>query len=81
MKMNDLSKISIKDLALIVGRKLEEYGIDAVLVGGACVSIYAHNRYISGDLDLISYEGSAKIKHALAELGFTFERNKYYVHP
>ena len=81
MNTPKLSTITIKELALIVGRKLEEHHIDAVLVGGACVSIYARNKYVSGDLDLISHEGSRKIGAALAELGFSLERNKYYVHP
>lgn len=32
--------IGIKELAAIVSDKLSESGIDAILVGGACVSIY-----------------------------------------
>ena len=36
----DWAHISLKDLAALVSKTLREGGIDAVLVGGACVSIY-----------------------------------------
>lgn len=40
-------KIGIKELAALISGKLRENGIDAILVGGACVSIYTKNRYQS----------------------------------
>lgn len=49
--MMEYSNIDIKDLACFVYELLENNGIDAVLVGGACVSIYSQNRYQSYDLD------------------------------
>lgn len=74
------SGLQIRELALVVGKKLAEHNIDFVLVGGACVSIYSENRYISGDLDFISYTEQKKISAALKELGFELQRHKYYVH-
>ena len=49
----------------------------AVLVGGACVTIYSENRYLSYDLDFVTFETSGKIKKALAELGFEL-KGKYF---
>jgi hypothetical protein len=42
----DWRKIKIKDLAALVCHTLNENAIDAVLVGGACVSIYTKNKYV-----------------------------------
>ena len=41
-----------------------------VLVGGACVSIYSHNRYQSADLDFVTYEELKPIEKALKPQGF-----------
>lgn len=51
----DFKQIDIKTLAALVAGKLEENGIDALLVGGACVSIYSRNKYLSSDLDFVLY--------------------------
>ena len=72
--------LTIEELALIIGQHLSTQGIDAVLVGGACVSIYSKNKYESGDLDFVSYEDDKKIRKALLGLGFILEPNKYYKH-
>lgn len=66
----ELSNISIKDLACLVSETLRDGGIEAVLVGGACVTIYSQNRYQSYDLDFVSYEGLGLIEKALAKIGF-----------
>ncbi len=81
MKNINLKKITIKDLAKIIGAQLSKHGIEAVLVGGACVSIYSENKYISYDLDFITYESNKKIKTALKEIGFEYDKKKYYIHP
>ena len=54
--MMEYSNIDIKELACFVYELLKNNGIDAVLVGGACVSIYSQNRYQSYDLDFATYE-------------------------
>jgi hypothetical protein len=46
----DWKKITTEELAALVSTKLQEHEIDALLVGGACISIYTANQYISGDL-------------------------------
>ena len=73
------SKISVKELAALIGKKLKEHNIDVVLVGGACVTIYSHDRYQSSDLDFVTCNDIKKVQTALAELGF-FPKNKYLAH-
>lgn len=52
----NLSNLSLKDLAGLIYETLKKEGIEVVLVGGACVSIYSQNRYQSFDLDFVTYE-------------------------
>jgi len=66
----NFSNIDLKDLACLIYETLMKAGIDAVLVGGACVSIYSHNRYQSFDLDFVTYEEMRQIEKALNPLGF-----------
>ena len=74
----DWQSISIKDLAGIVCTTLKERGIDAVLVGGACVSIYTESKYLSYDLDFVSHSSMKTIAEALMELDFTKGDARYY---
>lgn len=77
--MIDWSTITFKELAGFISEELRKRGIDTILVGGACATIYSENRYQSYDLDYITYEDMKKVKKALQELGFT-EKNKYFQH-
>jgi hypothetical protein len=77
--MIDWANITLKELAGHVSEELRKRGIDTVLVGGACVTIYSENRYQSYDLDFITYEGSRKVKRALAEMKFE-EKAGYFQH-
>lgn len=52
----DFSKVTLQELACFVYETLRSYGINVVLVGGACVSIYSENRYQSMDVDFATYE-------------------------
>lgn len=71
---------TIEELAAIVSTTLEAAGIDAVLSGGAVVSIYTNNEYESNDLDFVSPESAGRIAEAIAPLGF--ERNgRMFAHP
>lgn len=63
--MIDWEKISLKELAGYVSEELRKRGIETMLVGGACVSIYSENRYQSYDLDYVTYEDMRKVKKAL----------------
>ncbi|MBS0648298.1 MAG: hypothetical protein JSS10_03625 [Verrucomicrobia bacterium] len=44
------------------------------------MSIYSKNRYMSYDLDYVTFEDKQKIKKSLARLGF-FEKQKHFAHP
>lgn len=70
MKKLDYKNISLEQLAAIISNKLQEHGIDSILVGGGCVSIYSQNRYQSYDLDYVTYEDIKKVEKALNELNF-----------
>jgi hypothetical protein len=54
--MINWSSISLKDLAGYISEELKKRGIDTILVGGACVTIYSNNKYQSYDLDYITYD-------------------------
>jgi hypothetical protein len=60
----------LKEFACLIYETLKVNGINAVLVGGACVSIYSENRYQSSDLDFATYEEMKPIEKALKKLGF-----------
>ncbi len=71
---------TIEELAAIVSTTLEAAGIDAVLSGGAVVSIYTNNEYESNDLDFISPANTRRIAEAMASLGFKGE-GRMFSHP
>ncbi|MBI3211869.1 MAG: hypothetical protein HYZ47_04200 [Simkania negevensis] len=75
----DWKEISLGDLAGLISEELKKHGIDTVLVGGACVTIYSHNRYQSYDLDFITYENMKKVKEVLEKLGL-IEKEGYFQH-
>ncbi len=66
----NFSNPDLKELACHIYETLKANGINAVLVGGACVSIYSENRYQSSDLDFATYEEIKPIEKALKKLGF-----------
>jgi hypothetical protein len=71
-------KISVSELAAIVSEKLRTKEIDALVVGGACVSIYTSGRYQSSDIDLISHATLKQITAALNELGFSRRHSRHF---
>lgn len=77
--MIDWATISLRDLAGFLSEELRKRGIDTILVGGACATIYSKNRYQSYDLDYITYQDMKVVKKILLELGFA-EENKYFKH-
>jgi hypothetical protein len=56
-------------------------GIEVVLSGGACVTIYTKNQYLSHDLDfvLISAEKQKEVRRLLLTEGF-FQETRYFRH-
>jgi len=80
MKIN-WKKIGIKQLAALTSEKLRGQGIDTILVGGACVSIYTKNMYESYDLDFVTHASIKKVASTLAELGFQRDRSRHFINP
>jgi hypothetical protein len=74
----DWKHIDTKDCAAIVMDTLRKKGINALLVGGACISIYTSNKYQSSDLDIISYAELKKISEALADIGFKKKSSRHF---
>jgi len=70
----------IQTVASIVCDCLLRHGIDAVLSGGAVVSIYTNNEYESKDLDFISSSDLKAIEAALSEIGFTKSSGRHFTH-
>lgn len=81
MTQIDWAKLDIRQAAAAVYSHLAKNGLDAVLVGGACVSIYSRNRYQSLDLDFIPNASEKQIKNALAEIGFVQAGGRHFDHP
>jgi hypothetical protein len=77
-----LADLTIGELAAYIAEHLRSKGIETVLVGGACISIYTANEYSSFDLDFIITGSSTrqKVRAALAEINFT-EENRYFINP
>ena len=68
----EFKNISISDLALYICDHLARHGVDTVLSGGACVSIYTNNEFLSYDLDFVLLNSFQKkrIKKILAKIDF-----------
>lgn len=79
MKIN-WKTIGVKELAGLIGQHLKVDGIEAILVGGSCVTIYSNNRYISLDLDYVCHEDFHKIAASLKKLGF-IKKGRHFEHP
>jgi len=75
----DWKHVHIKDLAAIVVGTLKKKNIDILLVGGACISIYTDNKYISGDLDFVSHAALKEISEALQEIGFHRKSSRHFM--
>jgi hypothetical protein len=78
----NLKDISLSDLATSICDHCRKNGIEIVLSGGACVSIYTQNEYMSYDLDfvLVSSVGRKRIKSVMKTLGFN-EDGRHFRHP
>jgi hypothetical protein len=69
--MKITKKMSIGEFAALVASNLESKGISTALTGGAVVSIYTENKYMSLDADFISPTDHKTITKAMQDLGFT----------
>ncbi len=65
-------KMPIGEFAALIASCLQSKGISTVLTGGAVVSIYTENKYMSYDADFISPQDQKIISKAMQEY-----RNKF----
>ncbi|MGI8785690.1 MAG: hypothetical protein ACR2L2_18815 [Acidobacteriota bacterium] len=77
MKLNRNS--GIVDVVAAVAGALKDGGIEAVLTGGACASIYSKGRYTSHDVDFIIINDvtASQLDNAMAVVGFRRSGNQY----
>jgi hypothetical protein len=80
--MKPVREMTEAELAAFVGQHLRERGIRVVLSGGMCVTIYARNAYVSGDLDFVPevFVDRRKVSAALLEIGFE-HHGRLFKHP
>jgi len=73
--------LSLEDFAIAISDYLSKNGIEAILSGGACVTVYTKNKFMSYDLDfvLISSDKQKKVRQLLTEIGF-YEEDRYFKH-
>ena len=75
----DWASITIKELAAIVCSALNKNNIEAILVGGACVSIHSGNKYVSYDLDFVTHATVKEVTKVMAQLGFEKGGARHYI--
>lgn len=80
--MKSIKKMTNAELAAFVESRLREKGIDVVLSGGACVSIYSEGKYVSMNLDLVNarFAMRREIRAVMQEIGF-HEEGRHFRHP
>ena len=80
--MKSIKDMKQLELGAFICDRLAQTGIEVVLSGGASVSFYTHNKYISKDLDFIRIDSSGRkeLKAAMTKIGFV-EQNRYFRHP
>lgn len=73
---------SLPELAALISSTCRGNGVEVVLSGGACVSIYTRNRYESYDLDFVlaAEADRKKAGPALEAMGFRRD-GRHYRHP
>jgi hypothetical protein len=62
--------LSRAELGAVICEALDRHRIDAVLVGGAVVSIYSEGRYVSDALDFVTYKQDKVLRQPMQALGF-----------
>ena len=72
---------TVEELAGIVAEQLRLCGLNAVLSGGALVSLYSENQYQSNDIDFVTSAGIKEIGLALEAIGFTRTGGRHFSHP
>jgi hypothetical protein len=80
--MKQINEMTQLEIGAYVCSHLAEKGIEVVLSGGASVSLYSNNKYISKDIDLVDIYSVSRRKliSAMQEIGFV-EQHRYFKHP
>ena len=80
--MKPIKEMSRLELAGRVSAEFQKNGINVVLSGGSCVSIYSREKYVSMDLDFVNaaFTKRDRIQAVMESLGF-HEENRYFRHP
>jgi hypothetical protein len=80
--MKTVGRMTPGELGAFIQSHLRKNGIEVILAGGAAVTIYSDNQYVSRDLDLINVYGvnRRKLRDAMVEIGF-HEDGRYFRHP
>ncbi len=80
--MKSIRLMSQLELAAYVQSHLRGEGIEVVLSGGAAVSLYSDNQYVSRDVDLVNVRmvKSRDLSRAMARIGFV-PSGRHFVHP
>ena len=80
--MKPISEMTRLELACLVSSAFQESGIDVVLSGGSCVSIYSEEKHVSMDLDFVNaaFTKRDRIRSVMNSLGFK-EESRYFRHP
>ena len=73
-------RMPLEEIAALVCTTLESHGIVVVLSGGAVVSIYSNDEYVSYDLDFIPIGLARKVDRAMESLGFA-KQQCHWRHP
>jgi hypothetical protein len=79
--LKPVKNMTVGELAAFVATHLRGKGIDVVLSGGSCVTIYSEGKYVSGDLDMIEIRFATRreIQDAMTEIDF-HERDRFFQH-
>ena len=79
--MKKIKNMTLAELAAYVQTQLRVDGIEVVLSGGATVSFYSGNKYVSKDVDLINvrFAKRSKVEAAMGKMEFR-EKGRYFEH-
>lgn len=80
--MKPVKGMTRAELAAYVQGHLDDNGITVVLSGGAAVSIYSGDKYVTMDLDLVNIYSVKRraIRQAMQAIDF-HEEGRYFAHP
>jgi hypothetical protein len=67
----------LEEVAALVCTTLDRHGISVALSGGAVVSIYSDDEYVSHDLDFVPTGLARKVDDAMRSLGFAKEGRRW----